>query len=95
MAVSLTGARISMAQIRGTAIAVALVSGLGFYAYGPAVTPLMHAAAVSGCNELTGGSFRSYHLEWAVGVRPHWSCWDLSDPANPPANLGWWVTPGR
>jgi hypothetical protein len=55
----------------------------------------MHAAAVSDCNDVAGGNFRSYHLEWTVSARPHWACWDLSDPERPAINMGWWVTPGR
>lgn len=94
MGVSLTGSRMSMASIRTMLAAVAAASGLAYYVYGPAITPVMQAAATSSCNELTGGNFRSYDLEWHVGARPHWECWDLSDPAAPPVNLGWWVTPG-
>jgi hypothetical protein len=95
MGVSLTGSRMSMASIRTIAVVIGSVLGLTYYVYGPAVTPVMQAAATSSCNELTGGNFRSYHLEWVVGSRPHWSCWDARDPAEPPMNMGWWVTPGR
>lgn len=95
MGVSLTGSRMSMSSIRATLAAAGLAAGLGFYAYGPAVTPVMHAAAVSSCNELAGGNFRSYHLQWTLASRPHWRCWNLSDPADPPVDMGWWVTPGR
>ena len=95
MGVSLTGSRMSMARIRTVVAAVLAASGLAYYVYGPAVTPLMQAAATSSCNELTGGSFRGYHLQWVVDTRPHWSCWDRSDPAAPPVDMGWWVTPGR
>ena len=95
MAVSLTGSRMSMTTIRSLLIAVGTACGLAFYLYGPVVTPMMHAAAVSSCNETTGGSFRGYHLEWTMSARPHWDCWDLSDPERPAMNMGWWVTPGR
>jgi len=84
----------SIASIRTILAAFAIVSGVGFYIYGPAVTPLMNASAAASCNEITGGSFRGYHLEWVVGSRPHWGCWDNRDPAAAPVNLGWWVTPG-
>ena len=95
MAVSLTGSRMSMSSIRTMLGTVAALGAIAFYLYGPVVTPVMHAAAVSGCNEITGGNFRSYELEWRIGSRPHWECWDLSEPADPPFNMGWWVTPGR
>jgi hypothetical protein len=95
MGVSVTGSRMSMASIRTLVVTAVAASGLAYYAYGPAVTPVMQAAATSSCNELTGGSFRGYHLQWVVGSRPHWSCWDRRDPAEPPMNLGWWVTPGK
>jgi hypothetical protein len=95
MAVSLTGARMSMSTLRRSLVVVVAACVLGFYVYGPAVTPVMRAAAVSSCNELAGGSFRSHHLEWQVSVRPHWSCWDLRDPGEPPVDMGWWVSPRR
>ena len=95
MGVSMTGSRMSMASVRTVLAALAAVAGLAFYAYGPALTPAMQAAATSSCNTLTGGSFRAYHLDWVVGSQPHWSCWDRRDPAEPPVDMGWWVTPGR
>lgn len=94
MGVSATGSRMSMASIRAMLVAFGVAASLGFYMYGPPVTRVMHSAAVSSCNELAGGNYRSYHLEWTVLPRPHWRCWNLSEPAEPPADLGWWVTPG-
>jgi hypothetical protein len=95
MVVSLTGApSLSVGRIRTLSAVVGTVAGLGFYLYGPTVTPIMQAAAVSECNEMTGGSFRGYALDWVVSTRPHWSCQDRSDPTSEPVNLGWWVTPG-
>lgn len=76
-----------------TMLAVALsVLAVAFYAYGPVLTPVMHGSAVSTCNDLAGGNYRSYRLSWVVGTRPHWSCWNASDPARPAVDLGWWVS---
>ncbi len=83
----------SLARIRNAAVALGLLGGVAFYLYGPAVTPAMHAAAVTECNELTSGNYRSYALRWVVDVRPHWLCGDRRDPAKAPVDLGWWVTP--
>ena len=94
MGVSLTGSRgLSLAKIKTFSAVLGAAAGAVFYLYGPTVTPALQAAAVSECNELTGGNFRSYSLDWVVGTRPHWNCWDRSDPAEPPVNLGWWVNP--
>ena len=67
------------------------------YFYGPLVTPTVSAAARDECNEITGGNFRSYRLEWVSGPgnRPHWSCWDAGDPGSDAVDLGWWVNPFR
>jgi hypothetical protein len=83
----------SLARIRNAAIGIGLVGGVAFYLYGPAVTPALHEAAATECNELTSGNYRSYALEWVVGVRPHWLCGDRRDLAKAPVDLGWWVTP--
>lgn len=92
MAVSLTGSRgLSMAKIKTFSAVVGVASGLAFYLYRPTVTPLMHASAAAACNEMTGGNFRSYRLDWVVAARPHWNCWDQSAPAEPPRDIGWWV----
>ncbi len=81
----------SMATLRTVFAVVGAASAVAFYFYGPLVTPLMHAAAVSSCNEHAGGDFRSYRLSWHVGTRPHWTCWDARDPVKPAVDLGWWV----
>ncbi len=95
MGVSLTGSRgLSMAKIKTFSAVTGAVAGAALYLYGPAVTPALQAAAVSECNELTGGNFRSHRLDWVVGTRPHWTCWDLRDASRDPIDLGWWVTPG-
>jgi hypothetical protein len=92
MGVSLTGSRgLSLAKIKSASAVLGVAVGVGAYLYGPAVTPVMHAAALSSCNELTGGDFRSYRLDWVVDTRPHWNCWDSRSPDKAPVNLGWWV----
>jgi len=92
MAVSLTGSRgLSMAKVKTVSIVFGVAGALSFYLYGPAVTPMLYAAAATTCNEMTGGNFRSYQLDWVVAARPHWSCRDRSDPAKAPMNMGWWV----
>lgn len=94
MGVSATGAKsLSMFNIQLILAVIMAALGLTFYFYGPAITPVMHAAAASDCNEITGGNFRSFHLQWVSASEPHWNCWDKSDPAKDPVNLGWWVTP--
>ena len=93
MAVSLTGTRgLSLASIRYFSIVMGIALGMGFYLYGPSVTPIMQGAALSSCNEMTGGNFRSYEVNWVVGTQPHWDCWDRSAPEAQPVNMGWWVS---
>ena len=95
MGVSLTGSRVSMSSVRGTVTALAVAAALAAYAYGPAASPVMQASAAAECNDLTGGSYRAYRLQWTLAVRPHWTCWDQREAARPAMDLGWWVTPGR
>lgn len=84
---------ISFRRVRAWGSVVGVAVGLAFYFYGPSITPLFQAAAHASCNEATDGSYRHYRLEWVVDSQPHWSCFDTSSPADPPVNLGWWVTP--
>lgn len=84
-----------MAGIRSTFGVGALLVAAAFYLYGPPVTPTFRAAAVSACNEHSGGNFRSYRLHWDFGTRPHWSCWDASRPQQNAVSFGWWVNPFR
>ncbi len=92
MPVSLTGSRgLSMASIKTVSVVIGAAAGVGFYLYGPTVTPATHTAAAAACNEMTGGSLRSFPLEWVVDVRPHWNCWDLGDAQKPATDMGWWV----
>jgi hypothetical protein len=76
------------------AVALAVFGGAGFYLYGPPVTPALQGAAMSECNELIGGNYRSYQLEWVVASRPHWLCSNRFKPAEDAVDMGWWVTPG-
>lgn len=93
MVVSLrTPSGLSLDSLKTISVVVGAVAGAAFYLYGPAVTPTMHASAVETCNELTGGNYRSYRLSWVLAPRPHWSCWDASDPTVRPLDLGWWVS---
>jgi len=91
MVVSVTDEpRLSMTAVKNIAAAVLVLFALWFYFYGPSVTPLMHSSATAECNELAGGNYRSYRLDWVVGVTPHWECYDRSTPTEPPVDLGWW-----
>ena len=95
MGVSVTGATgNSVARLTTLFTVLGVLGGVGFYVYGPAVTPALHGAALSECNERIGGNYRSYHLEWVVETRPHWLCSNRYKPAQDPIDLGWWVTPG-
>ncbi|MGZ4438095.1 MAG: hypothetical protein ACXVWU_10820 [Nocardioides sp.] len=94
MGVSVTASRtISAAVIRRGAIAIAVVFATLYYLYGPAVTPAVHAAAVTKCNEYASGNYRSFRLGWVVSYQPHWTCWDASRPTKPDVSFGWWVNP--
>jgi hypothetical protein len=46
---------------------------------------------MASCNDHTGGDFRNFSLQWVIGARPHWNCWDTADPARPAVDLGWWA----
>jgi len=92
MGVSVTGSTgWSMATIRTVSVLGGAAVGVLFYLFGPVLTPALHAAALSSCNEHTGGDFRNFSLQWVTGAAPHWNCWDTSDPARPPVDLGWWA----
>ncbi len=95
MGVSAVGASsFSMRKVRSGLTAFVVVGAAAFYLYGPAVTPALNSAAANECNDLVGGNYRSYHLRWVVGTRPHWLCSDRFQPAAGASNMGWWVTPG-
>lgn len=95
MGVSVTGASgRSLARMRTAGLTLGLLGGAAFYLYGPPVTPALHGAAAAECNDLAGGNYRSYRLEWVTGTPSHWQCFDRSEPAQKPVDMGWWVTPG-
>ena len=95
MGVSAVGASsFSMRKVRTGLSAFVVLGGAAFYLYGPAVTPALNSAATNECNDLVGGNYRSYQLQWVVGTRPHWLCSNRFQPADGPLDLGWWVTPG-
>lgn len=94
MGVSVTGASgRSLTRIRNAGVGLGALAAIGFYFYGPVVTPAMNGAAASECNDLIGGNYRSYRLDWVVSSRPHWMCSNRSRPADGSVNLGWWVAP--
>lgn len=94
MGVSVTGASgASLTRIRNAAVGLGALAALGFYFYGPVVTPAMNGAAASECNDLVGGNYRSYRLDWVVSSRPHWMCSNRYRPADGSVDLGWWVAP--
>lgn len=94
MGVSVTGASgRSLTRIRNVAVGLGVLGAMGFYLYGPVVTPAMNSAAASECNDLIGGNYRSYRLHWVVSSRPHWVCSNQDRPAEKPVDLGWWVAP--
>ena len=95
MGVSVTGASgRSLTRMRTGGIVLGVLGATAFYFYGPAVTPAMNSAAASECNDLIGGNYRSYQLQWVVNTRPHWLCSNGFQPAETPLDMGWWVTPG-
>lgn len=95
MGVSVTGASgRSLARMRTAGLTLGLLGGAAFYLYGPPVTPALHGAAAAECNDLAGGNYRSYRLEWVTGTPSHWQCFDRAEPAEKPVDMGWWVTPG-
>lgn len=95
MGVSATGASgRSIARMRTGAVVLGVLAGAGLYLYGPVVAPALHAAAAAECNEVVGGNYRSYRLDWVVDVRPHWLCSNRFRPGDDPVDMGWWVAPG-
>ena len=92
MGVSVTGSTgWSMTTIRAVSVLGGAVFGVLFYMFGPALTPSLHAAAMSSCNEHTGGDFRNFRIDWVLGLEPHWDCRDTADPARPAVDMGWWA----
>jgi hypothetical protein len=84
----------SIRKVRTGLVALVALGGTAFYFYGPAVTPVLHSAAAAECNDLIGGNYRSYQLQWVVGSSPRWMCSNRHKPAEKAVDMGWWVTPG-
>ena len=94
MGISATGtSHWSMTSLKASIAVVVGVIVLGFYMYGPPITPKLHAAAMDACNDHSGGNYRDFRLSWHVGVGPHWTCWDAGRPNQQAYDMGWWVSP--
>ena len=93
MAVSAVGTNLTFNVVRRLAASVVVIFCVLAYLYGPAATPAMHDSARNECNAYAHGNFRSFRLAWDVGVRPHWTCWDASNPEKDEIDLGWWTNP--
>ncbi len=95
MAVSAVGQTNWVAVLRYVLATLLVFTALSFFLYGPPVTPVMRDAAHAECNDLAGGNYRTYRLEWRTmsfdGLdRPHWLCWTAPSDEEP-TDLGWWV----
>lgn len=93
MGVSQSGSSLGLVVIRRAAAAVAVILGVLAYLYGPAVSPALRNEAIAQCNDHAEGNWRSFRLAWNVGVYPHWTCWDASQPEEKAVSLGWWTNP--
>ena len=93
MGVSASGSDLRFTMVRRAAVAVIAIFVALCYVYGPAVSPAMHTAATAECNDHAEGNWRSFRLNWNVGVYPHWTCWDASKPMKKAISLGWWTNP--
>lgn len=93
MQVSLSGQSLTFRMVRRLAFAVVVVFVVLSYLYGPAASATMHRSAIAECNDHAEGNWRSFRLDWNVGVYPHWTCWDASRPNKKAISLGWWTDP--
>lgn len=84
---------VTLRRLAVAAVVLAVAAGAWLYLQGPRTIPVLHDAAAAECNDLTGGSYRDYRLEWVVGLRPHWECSERFPPGQPSVDLGWWVSP--
>ncbi len=96
MGVSMIGQANRAAQARYILATMLVFGTLFYFFYGPPLTKKFREAAMEQCNQLTGGSYRTYRLEWRTTTYksidvPHWTCFDTQTPEKPPVNLGWWV----
>jgi hypothetical protein len=93
MRVSLSGQNLTFTMVRRLSVAVVVIFVVLGYLYGPAASPAMRNQAIAECNNHAAGDFRSFRLDWNVGVYPHWTCWDASRPEREGVSLGWWTNP--
>lgn len=93
MQVSLSGQSLTFQMVRRLSFAIVAVFAVLAYLYGPAASPPMRNEAIARCNQHAEGNWRSFRLDWNVGVYPHWTCWDASRPRRKAISLGWWTNP--
>jgi hypothetical protein len=99
MGVSAVGERgISPRTVPVLGSAVLLCLALLVYVFGPPLVPGLRSAAADRCNQMVGGDFRSFRLDWKAPWHPtwdlpHWSCRDIRTPGETPVSFGWWVNP--
>jgi hypothetical protein len=93
MQVSLSGQSLTFQMVRRLSVVVIICFVVLAYLYGPAASPAMRNQAIAECNDHAEGNWRSFRLNWNVGVYPHWTCWDASKPMKKAISLGWWTNP--
>jgi hypothetical protein len=86
------------ATIRNVAMSVLGLALFAAWLYLPPLVPNLTNAAARECNDLGGGDFRTYRLEWRTTTltsldQPHWLCWNTRTADEPGVDLGWWVAP--
>lgn len=99
MGVSATGkTKFTNSNVAKLLVTFLIVLGGVFYFYGPLMVPALKNGAIDTCNELEGGNFRSYRLEWVSWtldrqVLPHWECTSISTEGKnrKPVDLGWYA----
>ena len=93
MQVSLSGQSLTFQMVRRLSVVVIIIFVVLAYLYGPAASPAMRNQAIAECNDHAEGNWRSFRLNWNVGVYPHWTCWDANKPMKKAVSLGWWTNP--
>ncbi len=96
MGVSAVGQGLRPATVRHVVATLIVFAGVFVYFYGPPLTPNLSGAARHTCNDMVGGKFRNFALEWRTTTygsidAPHWVCYDLEKPGHPGTSLGWWA----
>ena len=90
----LSGQSLTFQMVRRLSVAVVVIFVVLAYLYGPAAQPRDAQRRPSReCNDHAEGNWRSFRLTWNVGVYPHWTCWDASEPTEKAVSLGWWTNP--